>query len=310
MAKSKGLGRGLSALIQDDPAPAVTPLAATPEPEAIAPTTSRLELDPHLIRRNPWQPRGEMDAAKLEELAASIREHGILQPLLVRREGEIYELIAGERRLQAARLAELKTVPVNLVTATDLQSLEWALIENLQRDDLNAIEEAEGYRALCERFDLTQEEVAQRVGKGRPSVANALRLLTLPAVVRELVGTGQLSAGHAKVLLGVSDESAQLELARRCVTEGLSVRALERLSAPRRTPAARPRQRADDDLPAAQVRDLTERLQQHLGARIHLVPSRTLANGTRQVGRLEIQFHSNAELDRLLVALQMPDADA
>jgi ParB family chromosome partitioning protein len=235
----------------------------------------------------------------LADLTASVREHGILQPLLVRPAGDGYELIAGERRLRAATAAGLDSVPVVVMEATDIGSLEIALIENLQRENLNPIEEAEGYRELADGFSLTQEEIALRVGKARASVANAMRLLSLPDEVRAMLADGRLSTGHAKALMALEIPQEQLLTARRVVDEGLSVRALEKLirrtaSSPLRPRAAKP------DLPAAHIRYLSEKLHSHFGTSIRIQPCKTFANGKKGKGCIEIDFFSNDDLDRVL----------
>ena len=297
-AKHIGLGRGLGALIKDTPAEAATPEGGTQT------------LPLKLIRKNPWQPRQHFSPDALQDLVHSVKERGVLQPLLVRRitdgKKETYELIAGERRLRAAELAEIKTVPVIVMEVSDAEALELALIENLQREDLNVIEEAEGYQALMDQFSLTQDEIAQRVGKGRATVANCLRLLGLPDRVKELLDHGELTPGHGKVLLGVEIEAEQLILAQRCVREGLAVRALEKIVARLKRPPKKPRAERTD-IPAEHVRYLTERLHQHLGTSVRVQPCRTLANGKKAKGSVEIDFFSPDELDRLLTLLGLSD---
>jgi ParB family transcriptional regulator, chromosome partitioning protein len=290
MAKQVGLGRGLGALIRDTP-------------EAEAPLGGGVQEVPlEEIRPNRAQPRQVFDAAMLGELTASIRQRGVMQPLWVRRGDDGYELIAGERRLRAAREAGLATVPVQVLEASDQEALELALVENLQREDLNLIEEAEGYRELAETFALTQADIAARVGKARATVANALRLLDLPAPVRDMVADGQLSAGHAKVLLGVELAPDQEALARRVVREQLSVRTLERMvAALRRSP--RRRRSAQPDVPEEHLRHLCDVLYRRLGTGVRVRPSRTLPNGKRAKGSIEIDFYSGEELDRLLEIL-------
>ena len=294
-AKHIGLGRGLGALIKDtEPASPAAPAAAA--------TGGLVRLPLDAVRKNPWQPRQTFAPEALEDLTASVRERGVIQPLLVRRAGPGYELLAGERRLMAARAAGLSDVPVIIIEATDHDALVIALIENLQREDLNLIEQAEGFRALADKFGLTQEQIAQRVGKARATVANVLRLLELPPTVRRHAAEGRLSAGHAKVLLGLSIAREQELLADRCVQEGLSVRTLERIArrlarGPRKPRAARA------DVPESHVQYVTERLRQHLGTSVRVFPSRTLANGKKAKGRVEIDLYTNDDLDRLLEKL-------
>ena len=217
MARKGGLGRGLTALI-----PAAE---TTDEPSA----AGLQELPIGSVQPNPLQPRRTFDEETLEGLTDSVRELGVLQPVLVRAKDDGYELIAGERRWRAAKRAGLPTIPAVVRTTDDVSSLEQALVENLHRQDLNALEEAAAYQQLIEDFGLTQEQVAKRVGKSRSAVANQLRLFQLPPAVQKLVGEGLLSAGHAKALLAHPDRSYQELLARRTVAESLSVRDLERL---------------------------------------------------------------------------------
>ena len=297
MAIKHGLGRGLNALIKDGTAPPVSTTAA--------PGIQRIATDS--IRPGPWQPRRQFAAEALAELQESIRAKGVLQPLLVRRSGEHYELIAGERRWRAAQAAGLREVPAILMEAADQEALELALVENLQRQDLNALEEAEAYRALADTFRLTQEQIAQRVGKARASVANALRLLNLSAPVRQLVAEGQLSAGHAKVLVGVASEAEQQALARRVLRESLSVRQLERVLERAQRP---PRQRREKpaDIPESHLTYLADKLHQHFGTAVRIAPTKTLADGRVTKGSIEIDFYSNEDLDRLLQLLGVADA--
>jgi ParB family chromosome partitioning protein len=290
MNAQRGLGRGLGALLNDG----IRIDGSTPQGTALQ------QVPVKSIRRNRLQPRRRFEPGALEDLAASIREHGVLQPLLVRAAGaDAYELIAGERRLRAAIEAGLESVPILVMEAADTQALELALIENLQREDLNPIEEAEGYRVLGEKFSLTQEQISQRVGKARATVANALRLLKLPDEVRQMLAAGTLSAGHAKAITGLDIPAEQVLLARRVVQEGLSVRQVEkqvdRAHRPRRKPRA-----VRSDLPQAHLRDLSDRLHTHFGTSVRIAPSRTYANGKKGKGTIEIDFYSNDDLDRLL----------
>lgn len=215
MNRPSGLGRGLGALIPSD---------VTDDPEA----TFQMVAVSSIVA-NQYQPRDHFDEESLDSLTNSVRELGVLQPLLVRRDGDSYELIAGERRWRAAKRAGLQDVPVIVREADDTASLEQALVENLHRQDLNALEEAAAYQQLVDEFDFTQAKIAKRVGKSRSAVANTLRLLALPTGVQRLVGTGQLSAGHARAILGCEDEEQQLVLAQRCVDDQLTVRELEQL---------------------------------------------------------------------------------
>jgi ParB family chromosome partitioning protein len=268
--------------------------APPPSVAAALPGRSLLQLPVEAIERNPNQPRKRFEEAKLEELAASIREHGVVEPILVRREGGKYRILAGERRWRAAQRAGLKEVPAVLREASEREAFELALVENLQREDLNAIEEAEAYEVLLEDHALTQEAIAQRVGKERSTVANALRLLKLPSEVRDLVKDGQLDMGHARALLGLDGEEAIRRVAQRVVRERLSVRATEALV----------RQLARKGKPApasggetASTRDLAQRLQRRLGARCRVVPKSAVA------GRLEVEYTSLDELDGILAKI-------
>jgi ParB family transcriptional regulator, chromosome partitioning protein len=291
-AKHTGLGRGLGALIKDTPAP--------PPESAESAGVARIPIA--LIQKSRWQPRHRFEPEALAELVQSVRERGVLQPLLLRQAAGGYELIAGERRLRAAQEAGLKDVPAILMEATDRDALEVALVENLQRADLNMIEEAEGYKALSETFNLTQEDIARRVGKARASVANALRLLELPEKVRQHVVEGRLSPGHAKALLGLEIPREQELLAGRIIDEGMSVRTAERIVARlRRGPRKARAEKAD--IPADHLKYLLDQLHQRLGTAVRITPSRTLANGKKMKGRLEVDFYSSDDLDRILVIL-------
>ncbi len=213
MAKG-GLGKGLSALI----------------PSVAETKKVRIEEIPiNEIEFNPNQPRKHFDQETFQELVSSIKEFGVIQPIVVRPKGASYEVVAGERRLKAAKEAGLKVVPAVIKKSSDSESLEIALIENLQREDLNAVEEAEAYRQLLEKFNLTQEELAEKVGKGRATITNALRILALPQSIKQLIIDGKLSSGHARALLSLSEESKQVKLAERIITEGLTVRQTESL---------------------------------------------------------------------------------
>lgn len=212
--KIGGLGRGLDALFQDNSVPAQG--------------ATELPMDEIFPDRN--QPRKDFDDESLQELANSVREHGVLQPILVRPIDNGYQIVAGERRWRAARLAGLTSVPVNIREMSDFDAMSIALVENLQREDLNPIEEAEGYRNLANATGWTQEQIAKRVGRSRPAVANALRLLSLPDEVIDLLRTGKLTTGHAKAILSIADDSARISVARMISEKGLTVREAEKLS--------------------------------------------------------------------------------
>jgi ParB family chromosome partitioning protein len=302
MAKKVGLGRGLDALIQEKKVTA--PVLDAPAPD----NTGITRIAVGRIKVNPLQPRRVFREQALTELIASIKEHGVLQPLLVRRKEEHFELIAGERRLRAAKAADLPEVPVILLNIGDQESLEIALIENLQRDDLNVMEEAEGYQELAEKFDLTQDEIARRVGKARASVANMLRLLALPSAVKKMLEEGQLTAGHGKVLLSVEIDAEKELLARRIVREGLSVRALEKIVERISKPVKKPRAEKAD-LPADYVRHLSEKLHQHFGTAVHISSAKTLSNGKKVKGSIQIDYYNNEDLTRVLEILGISSDD-
>lgn len=278
--QKRGLGRGLGALLGDAPMPTspVSPLV-----DAIR------QIPVEQIRPNPHQPRKSFDPQALDELKASIAEHGVLVPVLVRERGDGYELIAGERRWRACAALQRPTVPAIVRASDDRESLEVAIIENLQRENLNPLEEAAGIAELIDSHDFTQEQVAQRLGKSRPAVTNALRLLGLPEAIKALIADGSLSAGHARAILA-APEAQRLELARRAAQLGLSVRALERIvTAMSQPPApAKPRRSAG----SPEDRDFEARLRTKLGAHVHL---RRGAGG----GSIEIRYASEDDLIRI-----------
>lgn len=282
----RALGRGLSALI---PQAVSVPVSGEIKDKSV------LRLPIEDIRRDPGQPRKAFDEAKLRELADSIQSQGLIQPVLVRRDAlGGYVLIAGERRWRAAQLAGLKEIPSIVRDVTPAEAFELALVENLQRTDLNPIEEAEGYRRLVEEFHLTQEQVSQRVGKERSTVANALRLLSLPEEVKAMLADGTLSMGHARALLGLPRIPEMVELARRITDRKLSVREAERLVKEEREPE--PATRGTKSSP--HQRAIIEELQRLLGTKVRL----TEKGGGK--GTLEIDFFSYEDLDRLLSAIR------
>jgi ParB family chromosome partitioning protein len=299
MAKP-ALGRGLGALLGESPIakPSVPAPALTAVPGAASATDTRervqrVALD--RIRPCPFQPRKDFSPETLRELADSIKEQGIVQPLIVRERNGYLELIAGERRWRAAQLVGLAEVPVILREADDRAVLELALIENLQRENLNPIEEAQGYAQLIEQFQLKQEEVAAKVGKSRAVVANALRLLKLPATIQTSIRESRLSVGHAKVILGLTTETHQRVAFERVLKEGLNVRQTEALVARLQAreagaPKAGPITPQNRD---THVADLENQLRERLGTKVHL----RYAHGR---GALEVAFFSDAELERIL----------
>jgi ParB family chromosome partitioning protein len=292
------LGRGLSALIPTaGNGTASTSVAANVPPGAV-PKAQVFQLAIEDIHRDEKQPRRHFDQAKLEELAASIRAKGIIQPVLVRKAGNrpgSYKIIAGERRWRAAQLAGLKEIPAILKEASEHEAFELALVENLQREDLNPIEEAEGYKRLLEDHHLTQEAVAQRVGKDRSTIANALRLLQLPTEIKESLVDGSLNMGHARALLGVADAKQMKQAAHEVMRNKLSVRATEGLVRKLKTEGhGHAKKNAQENRgESPQVRDLVERLQRALGTRCRIQD-----NGGK--GRIEVDFTSYEDLDRLL----------
>lgn len=290
MANKKGLGRGLSALMG-------TPPLATPEPIAErGETITRQALE--TIEPSPLQPRKVFDKAQLAELVESIRQRGVIQPLIVRKSASgKYELIAGERRWRASKEVGLDEVPVIIREANDQEVLELALIENLQRADLDPLEEAEGYDHLMAAFNLTQEQVAEKVGKKRASVANAVRLLALGEDVKGLLRSGRLTVGHAKVLLSLNEPVEQLLAAKKIVQEGLTVRETEQLIDAMKNGSAKPkrgkRKGAASGSGSAVFSDLERQLQQKLGTRVHF-------HGTAEKGKIELAYFNRDDLDRLL----------
>jgi ParB family transcriptional regulator, chromosome partitioning protein len=280
--KKRGLGRGLDALIEK----------AEPQPDEPVRALPVASLHP-----NRFQPRTHFDEAAIEDLVASIRAQGIIQPLVVTPEGEGYAIIAGERRWRAARKAGLEAVPVVVrQVADDRELLELALVENLQRSDLNPIEEAEAYAALQEKFGLSQEEVATRVGKARTTVTNALRLLRLPDEVLDLLREGRLTAGQARPLLAIADPEEQIRLADRAVRDGLSARDLERLAV--EPQQEKPKPKKPDRPVEVHTAAAEERLTRRLQTRVEI---RRQGKGGR--GQLRIHFHSEEELMRLFDVL-------
>ena len=292
----KVLGRGLEALIPAGRpvASGATAVATMPEPSA-PPATPLNELPVTSIKPNPRQPRHHIDERALQELEASIRAQGILQPLLVRPVGDYYELIAGERRFLAAQRAGLRQVPVVIRDLPDQQVLEAALVENLQREDLDPIDEALGYQALIEDLQYTQERVAELVGKDRSTVTNALRLLALPQDVQDLVSRGTLSAGHGRALLPLPTPEDVRAAAKYVQTMGFSVRKTEAFIARKlkRRIQARRRNATAGLAPGSALADFEDRLRRHFATQVRIVSQ-------GQGGKIEIEYYSQPELERLL----------
>lgn len=279
-----GLGKGLSALI---------PVAAPPQSvQNTSRDDPKTQVDIDKISPSPFQPRRAFDEIKLQELAMSIRNQGIIQPLVVRPKGERFELIAGERRWRAAMKAGLSTVPVVVRQASDRDALQLALIENLQREDLNPIEEATGYRRLQDEFTWSQEEVADKVGKSRPAVTNALRLLALPSEVQQEVASGNLPAGQARALLGLQSEAVIITAYREVLARALSTRETEKLV--RNLKAGR-RRRRESPAVDPDLRSLVEELQRALGTKIRVLPK-----ARSNKGKIEIEYYSLPDLERII----------
>jgi ParB family chromosome partitioning protein len=287
--KKMALGRGLAALLGDSDFPTDSP------PTEPKPGEKVIELPLERVEPNPYQPRRVYDEAALKALSDSIAEHGVLQPLVVRPVQEGYQLIAGERRLRASQMAGLNSVPVVVRRATDQQALLLALLENLQREDLNPLEEARAFLRLMDEFGLAQEEVGKAVGKDRSTVSNTMRLLKLPVEVQQDLAAGRLSAGHARALLALVDSPPLLRKARdQVVSQQLSVRATESLIKKLLKPAAA-QSAVDED--QAYIDSLAEGIQRSLGARVKI-------QRKGKKGRISIEFGSDQELERLLEVLR------
>jgi ParB family chromosome partitioning protein len=283
----KPLGRGLNALISTD--------SSQQDNEEL------LEIETDLIRPSQQQPRTSFDEAKLQELAQSIRASGIIQPLLVRRRGGLFELVAGERRWRAAQLAGLTRVPAIVREIADENLLELALIENIQRQELNAVEEANAYKRLIENLGLTQDEVAKRVGRDRTFITNYLRILRLPTEIQTLLEQEKLSFGHARALLGIVDPQLQRRLAQRVFKNNWSVRETERRIrqlSDRNEQKPRPAHQTEDP----NVRAAESKLRRQLGTQVRILPS---ASGSP--GRIEIEFYSSQDLNRLYELIMSVD---
>jgi ParB family chromosome partitioning protein len=282
MPRKTGLGKGLGALIPTTP-------VWKGNGEEGAPQVGVAEVPVDVITPNPHQPRTMMDKAGLQELADSIREHGLIQPLIVTQGPDGYQLIAGERRWRAAQLAGLATVPVIVKEAAPQQMLELALVENLQRADLNPLEEAAAYRQLIDEFGLTQEKVAERVGKSRTAVANAVRLLKLPQPVKARLADGTISEGHARALMMLESEAAMLKALASVTRNQLSVRQTEELV---RRMLAEPKSKAKKVVNSAETRALEDRMRRALGTKVNLFRS-------RKGGKVVIHYYSEEELDAI-----------
>ena len=293
--KRKALGKGISALFPSRPnQSSAASLPATQASPVAAERPTSLPVD--MILANPTQPRTVFDPGKIEELAQSIRANGIIQPLIVRKLGDKYELIAGERRLRAARQAMLESVPVVVQDLAQDRILEVALIENIQREDLNAIELAVAFDRLNRELGLTHEEIGRRTGKDRSSIANTIRLLKLPQPVQQLLSENRLSMGQARALLGLPDETGQIALAEKAVAQGLSARQVEALVRQHVEPGRGNKGAKDSGQPPKQdpnIRAAADDLERILGTRVRVVEQ------TDQRGRIEIEYYSQEDLMRI-----------
>ena len=269
----KVLGKGLAALIPEKP--------KNKNESGI----SHIKI--HKIKANKYQPREEFDKDKLNDLVSSIREKGVIQPVLVRTSGDGYELIAGERRLRASRALGLDEVPALIKEVDDADMIGLALIENIQREELNPIEEAHAYQRLMDEFDFTQEKIGKAVGKDNTTISNSIRLLSLPKKIQDYLASGALSTGHAKVLLSLTSTDEQLTLSKNAVKKGLSVRALENMLRHKKSFKTKKSKTTDSNL-----RDLEEKLQKALGTKVRIIPG-------KKRGKIEIEYYSNSDLERI-----------
>lgn len=297
--KKGGLGRGLEALFADSvpvtrevksSEPAEKPVKKPAEKEEAAETVRYISI--HDVKPNANQPRKVFDEEKIAELASSIRENGVIQPLIVRKKGKSYEIVAGERRWRASVKAELKEVPCIVRELNDEQNMLFAIIENMQREDLNPMEEAEGLNQMIAAYGLTQEQVSKSVGKSRPYITNSLRLLRLPEEIQGMISDGSLSAGHGRALVSIQDEERQTLIARKIVKDGLSVRETEKLAAEKPEQKKKRARKAKDPDVARVEADLKEAL----GTRVNI-------KRTGRKGKIEIEFFSRDELERLIEML-------
>ena len=297
--KKKGLGAkglGINALINTEMED-----IKTSKPEKKKTEEAVLELDLDMIEPNRKQPRKYFDETALEELAASLKDYGMIQPIVVKKNGDYYEIIAGERRWRAAKIAGLTKVPVVIKKWEEGEAFEAALVENLQREDLNPMEEAESYHRLQEEFGLSQEKIAERVGKSRSAVTNSLRLLQLDPRVRNFVVENKLTGGHARTLLPVTNGDDQFELAEQVIDEGLSVRAVEALVKSYLTQAEKPAETEEEisKEDAREYRAIEDELKSFFSTKVKLKPL-----GKRNKGKIEIEYYSDEDLERLLALLK------
>ncbi len=279
MINKRGLGKGLGALI--------------PENEEKL-QNAVMELKITDVEPNEKQPRKAFDDQALTDLSESIKEHGVVQPIIVRKLGNGYQIIAGERRWRASRLAGKKTIPAIVKECSNLEVMELALIENLQREDLNSIEEALAYKSLIEEYNMTQDEIAKQIGKSRPAIANSLRLLQLPQDIKDMIAEGKITSGHARALLAIDGEKKQLEMAEKIINQQLNVRQIEKLA---KETKHKEKTEAPPDKYQLEINQLEEKLKSVLGTKV------TIQHKNNK-GRIEIEYYSNEELDRIIELLE------
>jgi ParB family transcriptional regulator, chromosome partitioning protein len=275
--KKNGLGKGLGALIRENE-------------QEVNPSVTELKITE--LEANQNQPRRFFDDQAMQELSGSIKEHGVVQPIIVRKFNDSYQIVAGERRWRAARLAGLKTVPVVIKDYTNVQVMQIALIENLQRQDLNSIEEAIAYKSLIEEHNMTQENISDKIGKSRSAIANTLRLLNLPDEIKNMVVQGKISAGHARALLTIEDKKKQLEIAIKIVEQQLNVRDIEKLVMQKDLKEEKKEIKKD-----VEIIELEDRLKKALATKVNIIHK-------KNKGKIEIEYYSNDDLDRILELLQ------
>lgn len=279
MLNKRGLGKGLGALI---------PESEEPDKNSI------IEIKITDIEANEMQPRKSFDDETLADLSESIKEHGVVQPIIVRKLGNSYQIIAGERRWRAARMAGKRTIPAIVKECSNLEVMELALIENLQREDLNSIEEAQAYKSLIEEYNMTQEEISKKIGKSRPAIANSLRLLQLPQEIKNMIEEGKVTQGHARALLAIGSEKKQLEMAEKIINQQLNVRQIEKLV--KETKHQKKKEKPLNNF-QIEINQLEERLKAVLGTKV------TIQHKNNK-GKIEIEYYSNEDLDRILELLE------
>ena len=297
--KKRGLGKGLDALFSSDevmePQEEYMPVSEEPSSEE---SKEKVQIvDIYTVEPDREQPRKNFDPEKLQELSDSIRQYGVLQPLLVQKEKDYYKIIAGERRWRAARLAGLTEIPVIVKEFTPQDSMAVSLIENLQRQNLNPMEESMAYQKLLTEFSMTQEQIAEKLGKSRSAIVNSLRLQNLPEAVQKSISEGMISMGHAKVLLGLDDKAEQTRLAVRIIGEKLSVRELEQILAEKKPTKAKKKSEKKETAKDLATRMAEERMKELLGTQV------SIKKGAKK-GKIEIEYHSEEELDRILNFLE------